>query len=67
MIQFRVTVSHTIIVEAEDEEEAGDVALEKLEDDCCMNEPEFEVEKLKDLDPEPPCACTLDKARREEE
>lgn len=65
MKEYKVTVSHTIIVEAEDEDEAGDTALEKLEDSSHI-EPDFQIEKLRDLDPEPPCAFTLAKARREE-
>ncbi len=65
MKEYRVTVSHTITVEAEDEDEAADTAMEKLEDSSYV-EPDFHVEKLRDIDPEPPCACTLAKAHREE-
>ena len=65
MKEYRVTVSHTITVEAEDEDDAEQEALDKLEDGTYC-EPDFHVEKIRDLDTEPPCACTLAKAHRED-
>tara|TARA_Y100000004_G_C8946540_1_gene426523 strand:- start:530 stop:790 length:261 start_codon:yes stop_codon:yes gene_type:complete len=65
MNEYRVSVTHTITVEAEDEDDAQEEALEKLEDGTYC-EPEFHVEKIKELDPEPQDACTLAKQQDED-
>ena len=66
MNEYRVSVTHTITVEAEDEDDAEQEALEKLEDGTHC-EPDFYVEKIKELEPEPPDSCTLAKEKAEED
>tara|TARA_B100001093_G_C26211581_1_gene752259 strand:- start:124 stop:348 length:225 start_codon:yes stop_codon:yes gene_type:complete len=68
MNEYKVSVTHTVTVEAEDEQDAEEEAMNKLEEEGSgYTEPDFHVEKIKELDPEPPDSCTLAKEKAEED
>lgn len=66
MNEYKVSVTHTITVEAENEEDAEVEAMDKLEKDTYC-EPDFHVEKTKELEPEPPDSCDIAKEKAEED